>query len=80
MKNYLAQRYQYTDIGGVLSDLAEVLAGVPQGSILGPLLFIIYINDFPFSTGFQSFLFADDTSLLLSGNSLETVRTQLKPS
>ena len=76
MKNYLSQRFQFTDIDGIVSDLVEILAGVPQGSILGPLLFLIYINDFPFSTNFQSFLFADDTSLLLSDKCLVTLQNK----
>ena len=71
--NYLSQRYQFTDINGMVSELVEILAGVPQGSILGPLLFLIYVNDFPFSTSFNSFLFADDTSLLLSDKSLNSL-------
>jgi len=72
--NYLSQRYQFTDINGMVSELVEILAGVPQGSILGPLLFLIYVNDFPFSTSFNSFLFADDTSLLLSDKSLNSLQ------
>jgi len=74
MKNYLVQRYQYTDINGFISEFAEILAGVPQGSVLGPLLFLIYINDFQCATEFQSFLFADDTSLFMSGNNLENIQ------
>ena len=70
MTNYLSNRFQYTDIDGVCSGLKEILAGVPQGSILGPLLFLIYVNDFPCSTEFESFLFADDTSLFMSGKTL----------
>jgi len=62
------------DIDGVLSDFAEILAGVPQGSILGQLLFLIYINDFPNATDFSSFLFADDTSLLLSGKDFKILQ------
>ena len=74
MTNYLINRYQYTDIDGLVSDFAEILAGVPQGSVLGPLLFLIYINDFPTSNDFKSFLFADDTSLFLSGTSIDNLK------
>jgi len=76
LKNYLVKRYQYTDIDGFISEFAEILAGVPQGSVLGPLLFLIYINDFPCATNFQSFLFADDTSLFMSGNNLKSLQIQ----
>jgi hypothetical protein len=64
-KDYLSQRYQYVDYCGTSSELLPITTGVPQGSILGPLLFLIYINDIHTSSPFFDFvLFADDTTLL----------------
>ena len=68
-RNYLTDRKQYVHLNGVDSDLHEIKCGVPQGSILGPLLFIIYINDFCRSSDVLSFvLFADDSTLFFSHN------------
>ena len=61
-ESYLTSRFQCVAINGSLSDLLPVVSGVPQGSILGPLLFIIYINDLPSMVHYSSvLLFADDT-------------------
>ena len=54
-------------VDGVKSDTLEVKAGVPQGSRLGPLLFIIYMNDITSDIESDILIFADDTSLMASG-------------
>ena len=69
-ESYLSSRGQFVSIEGVLSDTLEINFGVPQGSILGPLLFIIYINDLPSASLFLMVLFADDTVLVLEGNDI----------
>ena len=68
IQTYLAGRRQVVVVDGVMSDMLNVEAGVPQGSRLGPLLFIIYINDITKDLESDILIFADDTSLLASGN------------
>jgi hypothetical protein len=65
-ESYLSNRFQYVCIGSSASNLLSIKIGVPQGSILGPLLFLIYINDLPSISEMLNFLFADDTTLLSS--------------
>lgn len=75
-KSYLTNRQQYTVVNDSCSDFAEVSTGVPQGSTLGPLLFLIYINDIVRSSNILEFtLFADDTSIILSGPNLVNLTT-----
>ena len=76
IRDYLSNRRQYVDYGGNTSAMLPVTCGVPQGSILGPLLFTIYINDLPNAVPqLSTVMFADDTSLFLKHNVLsEAVR------
>ena len=67
-QDYLSDRFQCVCIGSCRSNLLSVLSGVPQGSILGPLLFIAYINDLPTSDTSMLYTFADDTKCLTRVN------------
>ena len=61
--NYFSNRYQRVFLPGAVSDFSSINAGVPQGSILGPLLFLVYNNDIVNGIESNINLFADDTSL-----------------
>lgn len=67
IKSYFACRRQFVQINQTCSPTQTIKCGVPQGSILGPLFFILYINDLPRASKLtEPLLFADDTSIFLS--------------
>ena len=74
LKSYLKDRKQFFQIDECASTLLNVTCGVPQGSILGPKLFILYINDIcNASTSLKFILFADDTNEFYSGVDIQTI-------
>ena len=68
MQSYLEGRLQYVQYGGYDSERGEVVCGVPQGSVLGPLFFLLYVNDMPAACeSLALILFADDASVFAEG-------------
>lgn len=82
--NYLSNRNQFTEISKVIGDVKVTAqstskindSGVPQGSILGPLLFLLYINDLPSALKHDCILFADDTTLLIKSKDKNTLEAE----
>ena len=82
-RSYLSDRNQYASVNGSNSKLLSITCGVPQGSVLGPLLLLIHINDLPnASEKLKLYLFADDTNIYFESNDLSNlikiVNTELK--
>ena len=73
-ESYLNGRKQYVSLNGCDSGIKDISCGVPQGSVLGPLLFLLYINDLPnISEKLKFFLFADDTNIYLEDVNLRNL-------
>ena len=78
LRSYLTQRQQIVEFDGFLSKSLEIKTGVPQGSVLGPFLFSIYINDLPVSTNlFKMIMYADDTTLFCDINNIQNLEITL---
>lgn len=76
-RSYLSSRFQYTEHDKHKSSKAKIEYGVPQGSILGPILFLIYINDIKNSTCLNLLSYADDTSIYASDKDLPRLFTHI---
>ena len=76
--SYLKNRKQFVSTGGHISSTQVIQTGVPQGSVLGPLLFLLYVNDLNKSIkNSRAYHFADDTNILLSNKSLELLAKEM---
>ena len=76
-RSYLTGRTQVTDIGGTMSEPKCVTCGVPQGSILGPLVFLLYVNDMASAVRCKLLLYADDSALIASGKNVADIEPPL---
>ena len=77
--SYLENRTQVVKVGDNVSAKQSIKTGVPQGSILGPLLFLLYINDLPLTVADSAIdLYADDSSLYKTGKQIQDVQINLQ--
>ena len=73
--SYFSEQKQYVSVNGHISDYLDISCRVPQGSVLEPLLFLIYINDLPNVSKFLSFyLFAEDTNIYFEATDLVSLQ------
>ena len=75
--SYLTNRSFIVNVGKESSSPGKLSCGVPQGSILGPLLFLLYVNDMPQAVNSELLLYADDTCLIYTGKDIQKIEEQL---
>merc|ERR1711972_469630 len=80
IKSYLSDRKQITQFKNFTATTEKIKSGVPQGSILGPLLFLCYVNDLPnvFKNKCQMLSYADDTQLLVTAKTKNELKNKLE--
>ena len=79
INSYLSDRNQQVQLRNILSDKNFIDTGVPQGSVLGPVMFLLYVNDLPnFDNKVFTLMFADDSSLFISGPNLDELMHRTK--
>ncbi|ODM86526.1 putative RNA-directed DNA polymerase from transposon BS, partial [Orchesella cincta] len=79
LRSYLANRKQFVEVNGKQSEIRDVLIGVPAGSILGPILFALYVNDLPDSVKSGiTVMFVDDSNLVFGGHPSKLGELELK--
>lgn len=77
-KSYLTDRRQCVNLTGTVSDTEVLCSGIPQGSILSPAFFLLFISDLPLSWESRNGLFADDATFYASATTLSDVQLQLQ--
>ena len=77
MYSYLTGREQIVDVNGTVSPPSKITCGVPQGSILGPMLFLLYVNDMKSAVGCKLLLYADDSALIVSDKCVNNIEKVL---
>ena len=77
LKSYYTNRKQYVCLNGIESEMLNIIHGVPQGSIIGPLCFSLFINDLPLAVDVETVLFADDAAFIIKSESLEGLYSKI---
>ena len=78
LKSYFSNRKQFVYLGSYSSESVSVVCGVPQGSILGPICFSIFINDLPHAVKVDVVLFADDAAFIVTNGTFDGLMAKIR--